>query len=118
MEVDKLLASVVASEEGIANLPNESLERMLQGLQVWINIFFTYLASQNNFNYLLQLILLNLKQQRSDLNELESKTRNDPNFADQEPLLKQLKQRVNNLIPRAEQGVALITVSFTIVNSW
>lgn len=34
LEVDQLLESVAVCEEGIANLPNESLESMLQSLQV------------------------------------------------------------------------------------
>lgn len=107
------MLSVAVCEEGIANLPNENLEIMLQGLQVShhhqlkFNIFYISLHL-----FCLQLILENLKQQEKDIDTLVSKSGEIPNVADLEQLLKQLKQKVVFLIARATNGVTLITVNY------
>lgn len=54
---------------------------------------------------------MNLKQQQTDVNDLLNKTASESTLTDQQPLLNQLKTRIESLIPRAEQGVVIITVS-------
>lgn len=56
------------------------------------------------------MILISLKQQQADVADLLSKTPTDSNLVDQEPLLRQLMVRIETLIPRAEEGVTIITV--------
>lgn len=54
-----------------------------------------------------------MRQQEKDINALESNVRDNPNVADLKDVIIQLKRRIESLIARTANGIALITVSFT-----
>lgn len=109
-----------ATEESLANLPSDSLEDMLSSLQVH-NLFYLFkdeirTTLKSNRSVLFQIILINLKQQEKDINALESKVQDNPNVADLKDLLIQLRRRIESLIARTTNGIALITVSIRSIN--
>lgn len=115
--MDKLVELTAATEESLANLPSDSLEDMLSSLQVH-NLFYLFkdeirTTLKSNRSVLFQIILINLKQQEKDINALESKVQDNPNVADLKDLLIQLRRRIESLIARTTNGIALITVSIS-----
>lgn len=58
-----------------------------------------------------------MRQQEKDINALESNARDNPNAADMKDLIIQLKRRIESLIARTTNGIALITVSFSLLKN-
>lgn len=52
-----------------------------------------------------------MRQQEKDVNALESNVQGNPNVADLKDIIIQLKRRIESLITRTANGIALITVS-------
>lgn len=112
----KILESTTVSEKTLANLPSDSLEDMLNSLQVRIAYSKYYMLLKQTLiekcKYMFfQLILVSLKRSEKDLNILETSAGNNPNITDTVETMTQLKRKILDLILRSKSGIALITVS-------
>lgn len=59
------------------------------------------------------MILVNLQQQQNEIEDLERRRKENPQDAELEQLLLQLKEKVNMLIVRTNQGISLVKVNIT-----